>query len=231
MGRNKIDIEYIQDPRKRQVTFGKRHKGLMKKAYELGVLTKADVAVIIINSKGEVFQYSSSDIPAILSKYTAQIEKDSLRVSHTPDSFKYPSDQYRTLPHEPDGIDHLRSHGLIADEDAPPYKKHSPANHLEVPHIPDVMTHSFSDTHNDPTVDLPQGLSIPTVSSRSMGIHYFDHSAPSVLDQYPMSIESHIESTLDVLDHPPGSGRSSETDDLTNHHSSLPFFTDSMVHK
>ncbi|SCZ93928.1 BZ3500_MvSof-1268-A1-R1_Chr6-3g08995 [Microbotryum saponariae] len=55
MGRRKISIAPIQDDRNRSVTFLKRKNGLFKKAYELGVLCKADVAVIVFNGANKLF--------------------------------------------------------------------------------------------------------------------------------------------------------------------------------
>jgi hypothetical protein len=57
MGRRKISIAPIADDRNRSVTFLKRKNGLFKKAYELGVLCSADVAVIVFNNAGKLFEY------------------------------------------------------------------------------------------------------------------------------------------------------------------------------
>ena len=70
MGRKKIQITRISDERNRQVTFTKRKFGLMKKAYELSVLCDCEIAVIIFNSHGKMFQYASNDMDKVLLKYT-----------------------------------------------------------------------------------------------------------------------------------------------------------------
>lgn len=70
MGRKKIQIARISDERNRQVTFTKRKFGLMKKAYELSVLCDCELAVIIFNSHGKLFQYASNDMDKVLLKYT-----------------------------------------------------------------------------------------------------------------------------------------------------------------
>ncbi|CAF0965741.1 unnamed protein product [Rotaria sordida] len=69
MGRKKINITRINDDRTRQVTFTKRKFGLMKKAYELSVLCGCEIALIIFNSNGRLFQYASSDMDKVLLKY------------------------------------------------------------------------------------------------------------------------------------------------------------------
>lgn len=70
MGRKKIQISRITDERNRQVTFTKRKFGLMKKAYELSVLCDCDIALIIFNSAGKLFQYASNNMDSVLLKYT-----------------------------------------------------------------------------------------------------------------------------------------------------------------
>lgn len=69
MGRKKIRIEPLEDKRNRQITFLKRKFGLMKKAYELSVLCKSEVALIIFKD-GKLVQYASSDMDKILLQYT-----------------------------------------------------------------------------------------------------------------------------------------------------------------
>eukprot|EP00854_Cymbomonas_tetramitiformis_P003159 gene3159-4003_t len=70
VGRKKIRIERISDERNRQVTFTKRKNGLMKKAMELSVLCDCDIALVIFNSNNKLFQYASTDMDAILAKYS-----------------------------------------------------------------------------------------------------------------------------------------------------------------
>ncbi|BDA45689.1 probable myocyte-specific enhancer factor 2D at N-terminal half [Coccomyxa sp. Obi] len=70
VGRKKIRIEKIGDERNRQVTFTKRKNGLMKKAMELSVLCGCDIALVIFNSNSKLFQYSSTDMDAILQRYS-----------------------------------------------------------------------------------------------------------------------------------------------------------------
>eukprot|EP00050_Salpingoeca_kvevrii_P006455 m.289488 g.289488 ORF g.289488 m.289488 type:complete len:383 (+) comp12141_c0_seq1:248-1396(+) len=68
MGRKKIAIERIANDRNRQVTLNKRRGGLFKKAYELSVLCDCEVAVVIFDRKGNLFEYSSHSIAPLLEK-------------------------------------------------------------------------------------------------------------------------------------------------------------------
>ncbi|GAA5990821.1 hypothetical protein JCM10908_000033 [Rhodotorula pacifica] len=70
MGRRKISIAPIKDERNRQVTFLKRKNGLFKKAYELGVLCSADVAIIVFNANGKLFEFHSGDMDQTLLRYS-----------------------------------------------------------------------------------------------------------------------------------------------------------------
>jgi len=48
MGRGRVELKRIENKINRQVTFFKRHNGLIKKAYKLSVLCDAEVAVAVI---------------------------------------------------------------------------------------------------------------------------------------------------------------------------------------
>ncbi|KAH3661992.1 hypothetical protein OGAPHI_006173 [Ogataea philodendri] len=69
MGRRKIEIQPINDERNRTVTFVKRKAGLFKKAHELSILCKVDIAVIIIGHNHKVYEYSSNEPQAVIDKY------------------------------------------------------------------------------------------------------------------------------------------------------------------
>ncbi|KAL9312728.1 hypothetical protein ACSQ67_018180 [Phaseolus vulgaris] len=69
MTRAKIKIKKIDNITARQVTFSKRRRGLFKKAEELSVLCDADVGLIVFSSTGKLFEYSSSSMNDIITKY------------------------------------------------------------------------------------------------------------------------------------------------------------------
>ncbi|GAB4843877.1 hypothetical protein Ancab_013841 [Ancistrocladus abbreviatus] len=69
MGRGKIEIKKIENVNSRQVTFSKRRAGLLKKARELSVLCDADIGVIIFSSTGKLYEFSSSSMEQILTRY------------------------------------------------------------------------------------------------------------------------------------------------------------------
>ncbi|XP_021740870.1 agamous-like MADS-box protein AGL17 [Chenopodium quinoa] len=59
MGRGKVPIQYIEDTGKRQVTFSKRRKGLIKKASEISILCKCEVALMIFSNTNKMYEYRS----------------------------------------------------------------------------------------------------------------------------------------------------------------------------
>lgn len=54
-------LERIENKASRQVTFSKRRKGLIKKAYELSVLCDAEVGLIIFSGRGKPFEFGSTE--------------------------------------------------------------------------------------------------------------------------------------------------------------------------
>ncbi|CAI9099885.1 OLC1v1036770C2 [Oldenlandia corymbosa var. corymbosa] len=74
MGRGKIEIKKIENINSRQVTFSKRRAGLLKKARELSILCDAEVAVIVFSSTGKLYEFASSRMEEIISKYRTNPE-------------------------------------------------------------------------------------------------------------------------------------------------------------
>lgn len=52
------------------MTFLKRKNGLFKKAFELAVLCRAEVAVIVFAGNKKLYEFASSDIKDVLYRYT-----------------------------------------------------------------------------------------------------------------------------------------------------------------
>ncbi|XP_047057344.1 MADS-box transcription factor 30-like [Lolium rigidum] len=59
MGRGRTEIRRIPNAVSRQVTFGKRRAGLLKKANELAVLCDVDVGLLVFSDAGHPFHYCS----------------------------------------------------------------------------------------------------------------------------------------------------------------------------
>ncbi|XP_010067793.2 agamous-like MADS-box protein AGL15 [Eucalyptus grandis] len=101
MGRGKIEIKRIENANSRQVTFSKRRSGLLKKAQELSILCDAEVAVIIFSNTGKLYEFSSSGMKQILSRYNrCQDSPESTVVEYKPESMKEDDKVVDTLKDE-----------------------------------------------------------------------------------------------------------------------------------
>ncbi len=69
VGRKKVDIRPIPEGRKRQVTFMKRKTGLLKKAMELSILCQCEMAVVIFNHNGRLYDYGSTNIHKTIRRF------------------------------------------------------------------------------------------------------------------------------------------------------------------
>lgn len=68
MGRSKVIIKSIDDAVKRKATFQKRKAGVMKKAMEISVLCHCDIAFVMFDEHGDLYEFSSTDMKATLKR-------------------------------------------------------------------------------------------------------------------------------------------------------------------
>ncbi|XP_062220992.1 MADS-box transcription factor 57-like isoform X2 [Phragmites australis] len=80
MGRGKIVIRRIDNSTSRQVTFSKRRNGLLKKAKELSILCDAEVGLIVFSSTGRLYEFSSTNMKAVIDRY-AKAKEEQLGVN------------------------------------------------------------------------------------------------------------------------------------------------------
>ncbi|CCK73088.1 Arg80p KNAG_0M02350 [Huiozyma naganishii CBS 8797] len=64
--RRKVPIKYLENRTRRQVTFAKRRHGIMKKAYELSVLTGSNILLLILSRSGLVYTFSTPKLEPII---------------------------------------------------------------------------------------------------------------------------------------------------------------------
>ncbi|QLG71769.1 hypothetical protein HG535_0C01180 [Zygotorulaspora mrakii] len=64
--RPKMPVKYIENKTRRHVTFAKRRLGIMKKAYELSVLTGANVLLLILSRTGLVYTFTTPKLEPIV---------------------------------------------------------------------------------------------------------------------------------------------------------------------
>lgn len=74
-GRKKIKMEFIKDKGRRGVTFSKRKKGIMKKAYELNVLTKCEILLVVASETGHVYTFATPKLQPIIRQHENLIQQ------------------------------------------------------------------------------------------------------------------------------------------------------------
>ncbi|EGD83856.2 hypothetical protein H112_07537 [Trichophyton rubrum D6] len=66
--RRKIEIKFIQDKSRRHITFSKRKAGIMKKAYELSVLTGTQVLLLVVSETGLVYTFTTPKLQPLVTQ-------------------------------------------------------------------------------------------------------------------------------------------------------------------
>lgn len=66
--RRKIEIKFIHDKSRRHITFSKRKAGIMKKAYELLVLTGTQVLLLVVLETGLVYTFTTPKLQPLVTK-------------------------------------------------------------------------------------------------------------------------------------------------------------------
>lgn len=71
-GKKKIQIQYIDNKRRRTVSFSKRKKGLMKKINEFRTLTGSKVLLLIVSESDKLYAFASKELQGIITKQEGQ---------------------------------------------------------------------------------------------------------------------------------------------------------------
>ncbi|RSL96071.1 hypothetical protein CDV31_013630, partial [Fusarium ambrosium] len=133
MGRRKIEIKAIKDDRNRSVTFLKRKGGLFKKAHELSVLCSVDVAVFIFGNNKKLYEYSSSDMRQLITRYQYHGGPNEHK---GPSDFNGGNDEEEeeegdgTPPHAPEGVENQMMPPHFHGQAQPPFpqiRHHTPS--------------------------------------------------------------------------------------------------------
>ncbi|KAG6474077.1 hypothetical protein ZIOFF_068001 [Zingiber officinale] len=62
MVKGKTQMRRIENLASRQVTFSKRRRGLLKKAFELSMLCDAEIGLIVFSAHGKLYEFASSSL-------------------------------------------------------------------------------------------------------------------------------------------------------------------------
>ncbi|KCZ75357.1 hypothetical protein H311_03668, partial [Anncaliia algerae PRA109] len=74
-GKKKMVLEYIGPKNKRSVTFSKRKKGIMKKAYELNILTGSQILLLVASESGHVYTFATPKLKPIITDHEYLIQQ------------------------------------------------------------------------------------------------------------------------------------------------------------
>ncbi|EPR80121.1 MADS domain protein [Spraguea lophii 42_110] len=74
-GRKKIKMAFIEGKNKRSVTFSKRKKGIMKKAYELNILTGTEILLLVASESGHVYTFATPKLKPIIANHENLIQQ------------------------------------------------------------------------------------------------------------------------------------------------------------
>ncbi|XP_049848114.1 serum response factor homolog A-like [Schistocerca gregaria] len=67
-GRRKVKIEFLEDKCRRHTTFSKRKGGIMKKAWQLSVLTGTDIFLLVASETGHIYGFATPKLQPIIKK-------------------------------------------------------------------------------------------------------------------------------------------------------------------
>ncbi|KOG97386.1 Arg80p DI49_4131 [Saccharomyces eubayanus] len=90
--RQKQPIKYIENKTRRHVTFSKRRHGIMKKAYELSVLTGANILLLILANSGLVYTFTTPKLePLVREDEGKNLIKACINAPDTPPAHDQPA--------------------------------------------------------------------------------------------------------------------------------------------
>ncbi|KAJ3675328.1 hypothetical protein LUZ60_004370 [Juncus effusus] len=76
MVRGKVQMKRVENPVYRQITFCKRHAGLLKKANELAVLCDAEIGVIVFSDHGKLYESATNgNMQSLIARYKANTSR------------------------------------------------------------------------------------------------------------------------------------------------------------
>ena len=116
--RRQISIQFIENRNRRQITFSKRRGGILKKAFELGALTGAEVLLLTVSETGHIYNIATPKFrPFIKQPKVRNLIQACLKAPHpphinnsAPSTFLLPSplppsNNYAQLPAAPSSTD------------------------------------------------------------------------------------------------------------------------------
>lgn len=167
--RRKIEIKFIQDKSRRHITFSKRKHGIMKKAYELSVLTGTQVLLLVVSETGLVYTFTTPKLQPLVTKSEgksliqaclnapedeADQQDEQQQQQQVPPPQQQQPPQQQALP--PLQQVHLQQQPLPPQQQ--PVSQHLPPQHLlQDAHMPQQIPNG----HYQPPPNMPMGGYMP----------------------------------------------------------------------
>lgn len=161
--RRSRQIEYIEDHRRRKITFSKRKTGLMKKAYELATLTGTQILLLVSSNEGDAYTFATEKLqPIATEEYGRGLIRSMLLPDASPSS-PPPPPKSPSLPPPP----------LPPISDVP---EKSPVPTYQTTPIP-AVTNAVQEPH--------YAHSMPQTWSSNMAYYYANSPARAPMYSYP----------------------------------------------
>eukprot|EP01088_Endostelium_zonatum_P021779 TRINITY_DN8830_c0_g1_i1.p1 TRINITY_DN8830_c0_g1~~TRINITY_DN8830_c0_g1_i1.p1 ORF type:complete len:311 (+),score=102.93 TRINITY_DN8830_c0_g1_i1:124-1056(+) len=178
-GRRRIEIKFIENKSRRQVTFSRRKRGLMKKAYELTTLTGTQALVLIASETGHVYTFATPKLqPVVTLREGKELIQSCL---NAPDN-NYPSDNnYQHQGQQQVQPPHQQGSGAASNtQNIPKSEPHSHVSGSSQPH------HQHHESHMIPMPYQPNSL--PGIHHPGMQAHP-SHGYPPPMTGYPTHVD------------------------------------------
>lgn len=176
--RRKIEIKFIQDKSRRHITFSKRKAGIMKKAYELSVLTGTQVLLLVVSETGLVYTFTTPKLQPLVTKSEG---KNLIQACLNAPEEGLDDDQADKSDRE---SQELPGHSPIPHHPVNPAQ--APPPPPQQPLIPAQQYQAAMAQHSLPTAaHLPHGIPYPSAAPhQGIPIHPQSYNDPSVYQQY-----------------------------------------------
>eukprot|EP00005_Dracoamoeba_jomungandri_P006245 CAMPEP_0174261908 /NCGR_PEP_ID=MMETSP0439-20130205/12649_1 /TAXON_ID=0 /ORGANISM="Stereomyxa ramosa, Strain Chinc5" /LENGTH=254 /DNA_ID=CAMNT_0015346515 /DNA_START=112 /DNA_END=876 /DNA_ORIENTATION=- len=189
-GRRRIEIKFIENKSRRQVTFSRRKRGLMKKAYELTTLTGTQALVLIASETGHVYTFATPKLqPVVTLREGKELIQSCL---NAPDNYPPFSDfmpNSNNNPHEPHSPVH-HSHPQPKQEPHQNSPMHHP--HHDMGMYSQGSLPSPHHPHHAPYSQMSPGGGYPDM--------YLPPGGPSMASSLPPMLGQHLHH-VDKRDH------------------------------
>eukprot|EP01089_Gocevia_fonbrunei_P013034 TRINITY_DN3239_c0_g2_i1.p1 TRINITY_DN3239_c0_g2~~TRINITY_DN3239_c0_g2_i1.p1 ORF type:complete len:320 (+),score=60.59 TRINITY_DN3239_c0_g2_i1:196-1155(+) len=212
-GRRRIEIKFIENKSRRQVTFSRRKRGLMKKAYELTTLTGTQALVLIASETGHVYTFATPKLqPVVTLREGKELIQSCLNAPDTnfPPEYNFQQSQ----SHQQSSSAGSPGTTLPKPE---PHSHQSPNSHHHN-HESHMMPTMYSQNPSLPALHHqmggsfhPQGLSVG-----QYGQHGLDHNINYMQSGPPSHHHPHLSSMVPGLAQHMSSGMGHKREDISS---------------